>query len=67
MQDVYSGVREEEMADEYPPEGRFAWDLVMDAMTLPEVNALCDRVDEGDLNGAEAVLSGVEDRVFGEA
>lgn len=55
------------MADEYPPEGRFAWDLVMDAMTLPEVNALCDRVDEGDLNGAEAVLSGVEDRVFGEA
>lgn len=51
--------------DEYPPEGRFAWDLIFDEMTPAEHNELCDRADEDDLPGAEEVVSRAERRLFG--
>lgn len=49
--------------DEYPPEARFAWDMI--TLTDSEVNALCDYADAGMIEEAETVVDKAEARMFG--
>lgn len=51
------------MNDEYPEGARFAWDMI--SMTEAETNEMCDHVDAGDDDAAEAVIARAEDRLFG--
>lgn len=50
--------------DEYPPEGRFGWDFVLNEMTHAELDEMADCVEIGDEDGAEAVIARAERRVF---
>lgn len=51
--------------DEYPEGARFGWDLL--EMTTAEIDEMCDRLNEGDEEGAEAVIARAEARLFHEA
>lgn len=52
---------------EYPPEGRFAWDLVLDEITFAEMREVGECLDAGLCDQAEAVIAGVEARLFKDA
>lgn len=49
---------------EYPEGARFGWDLL--STTEAETNEMCDRIDVGDDDGAEAVINRAEARLFHE-
>jgi hypothetical protein len=49
--------------DEYPPEGRFGWDMI--ELTTSEIDALVDYADAGMFEEAEAVVDKAEARMFG--
>lgn len=51
--------------DEYPPEARFGWDML--EMTVAELEEMCDLVDAGLFDEAEAVVGRAEARLFKEA
>jgi hypothetical protein len=50
---------------EYPPEARFGWDMI--EMSVAELNEMCDFVDVGLFDEAEAVVNRAEARLFKEA
>lgn len=51
--------------EEYPEGARFGWDLLK--ITTAEIDEMCARLDEGDEEGAEAVIARAESRLFQEA
>ena len=48
---------------EYPPEGRFAWDMI--ELTEAEMDQLVDYADAGMFDEAEAVVDRAEARMLG--
>lgn len=50
---------------EYPPEARFGWDML--EMSPTELAEMCDLIDDGLFDAAEAVVNKAEARLFHEA
>jgi hypothetical protein len=47
---------------EYPEGARFGWDML--SMTNAEIDEMCDAIDRGDDEGAEAAIAKAEERLF---